>query len=224
MAQGGGDNVKLNLQIVGIVRDNKHAGLRDAAVPTLFRPIQQQDGMTNLFFYMRTYADPSQAISTVRGTMRQLDAKLALDRLGTMDAQIEDDLSNDRLVLLLAVSFGILAAFLAGVGIYGVLAYSTAQRTREIGIRIALGSSRLAISKLVLIDVLQLAGIGIVIALPVAYGLSHLVRSQLYGVSPADAISLVVAVILVAIVALVAALIPAGRAATTDPMQALRTE
>jgi ABC-type antimicrobial peptide transport system permease subunit len=178
----------------------------------------------SLFFYMRTFADPAQAISTVRGTMQQLDAKLALDRLGTVDAQIETDLSNDSLVLLLAVSFGVLAAFLAGVGIYGVLAYSTAQRTREIGIRIALGSSRLAISRLVLSDVLILAGIGVGVALPIAFGLSHFIKSQLYGVSPADAISLVAAVFIVAVVALIAALIPATRAAATDPMDALRTE
>jgi putative ABC transport system permease protein len=156
--------------------------------------------------------------------MQQFDSKLALYKLGTMDEQIEDDLSNDNLVLLLAIAFGALAAFLAGVGLYGVLAYSTAQRTREIGIRIALGSSRLAISRIVLADVLVLAGIGIAVALPAAFGLSHLVRSQLFGVSPADPISLITAVLLVAAVAIIAALVPARRAASVDPTTALRTE
>jgi ABC-type antimicrobial peptide transport system permease subunit len=156
--------------------------------------------------------------------MHQLDAKLALYKLGTMDAQIEEDLSNDRLVLLLAVSFGVLAALLSGVGIYGVLAYSTTQRTREIGIRIALGSSRLAISRIILADVLLLAGLGIVVALPVAFGLTRLIKSQLFGVSPADPMSLVSAVVLVTLVAIIAALIPAQRAATIDPTKALRTE
>ena len=224
MADGGGDHVTLDTQIVGIVRDAKHTGLRDAPTATRYLPIRQGDPAPELFFYLRTYTDPSQATSLVRQTMQNFDGKLALEKLSTMDAQIEEDLSNDRLVLLLAVAFGVLAALLAGIGLYGVLAYSTAQRTREIGIRIALGSSRLAISQIILSDVLSLAGIGIAIAIPVAYGLSHLVRSQLFGVSPADPLVMLAAVILVAIVALMAALIPAGRAAAVDPTEALRNE
>jgi ABC-type antimicrobial peptide transport system permease subunit len=113
---------------------------------------------------------------------------------------------------------------LAGVGIYGVLAYSTAQRTREIGIRMALGSTRAAISRIVLGDVLRLAGLGIVVALPVAYGLSRLLRSQLFGVSPADPVSILCAVLLISAVAFLAALIPAVRAASVNPTEALRTE
>ncbi len=224
MADGGGDKVKLDTQIVGIVRDAKHTGLRDAPIPTRYVPMKQDELSPEVFFYLRTYSDPVQALSMVRQTMQQFDSKLALEKLGTMDAQIDQDLSNDRLVLLLAVAFGALAAVLAGVGLYGVLAYSTAQRTREIGIRIALGSSRLAISQIILTDVLRLAGIGIAVAVPVAYGLSHFLRSQLYGVSPADPVSLIAAVLVVAGVALVAALIPASRAAAIDPTEALRTE
>jgi putative ABC transport system permease protein len=224
LGDGGGDKVNLDVQIVGIVRDIKHTGIRDPALATIFFPIRQQTDPAAMFFYLRTYADPVLAISMVRRNMQQLDAKLALDQLGTMDEQIQDDLSNDNLVMLLAISFGILAALLAGVGLYGVLAYSTAQRTREIGIRMALGSSRLAISRIILADVLMLAGIGIGVALPVSYGLSHLVQSQLFGVSPADPISLLAAVFLVALVALAAALVPASRAAAIDPTEALRTE
>jgi ABC-type antimicrobial peptide transport system permease subunit len=141
-----------------------------------------------------------------------------------MDQQIDDSLSNERMVTLLAVSFGVLATLLAGVGLYGVLAYSTAQRTREIGIRIALGSSRAAVARMVLTDVLTLAGLGILIAVPVAFALSSLLRSQLYGVSPGDPLSLIAAVLVVSAVALLAALIPARRAATLDPVTALRTE
>jgi ABC-type antimicrobial peptide transport system permease subunit len=141
-----------------------------------------------------------------------------------MDAQIDDSLANDRMVALLAVAFGALATVLAGVGLYGVLAYSTAQRTREIGVRIALGSSRAAIARLVLADVLLLAGIGMAVALPCALGLSRLLRSQLYGVSPADPVALASAALLVAAVAVVAALIPARRAALVNPIEALRSE
>ncbi len=104
------------------------------------------------------------------------------------------------------------------------LAYSTSQRTREIGIRIALGSSRIAVAGIVLSDVLRLAALGIVIALPVAFGLSRLLKSQLYGVSPADPLTLTFAVLLIALVALIAALIPATRAASVNPTEALRSE
>jgi ABC-type antimicrobial peptide transport system permease subunit len=141
-----------------------------------------------------------------------------------MDAQIDDSLSNERMVTLLAISFGVLATLLAGVGLYGVLAYSTAQRTREIGIRIALGSSRVAVVRMVLGDLFRLAGAGVLVAIPVAYGMGSLIRSQLFGVTPADPVSLAAAVVLVAVVALVAALVPARRAAQVNPIEALRTE
>jgi ABC-type antimicrobial peptide transport system permease subunit len=224
MTGGGGNNVKLDTEIVGVVRDNKHSGIRDAAVATWFRPIQQQTDPASFYFYLRTYADPAQALSTVRRTVQQFDSKIALYKLRTVDDQVEEDLTSDNLVMLLAISFGILAALLAGVGLYGVLAYSTAQRTREIGIRMALGSSRLAISRIIFADVLVLAGIGIAVALPVSYGLIRLIKSQLFGVSPADPLSLFSAVALVSLIAVAAALIPAHRAATVDPTKALRTE
>jgi ABC-type antimicrobial peptide transport system permease subunit len=141
-----------------------------------------------------------------------------------MDDQIDQNLSNERLIALLAVAFGLLATLLAGVGIYGVLAYTTAQRTREIGIRIALGSTRLGVARIVLSDVLRLAGIGTAVALPVAFGLTRLLHSQLFGVSSADPVTLACAVGLIALVALFAALVPATRAASVNPTEALRTE
>ncbi len=228
MGDGQGNKVKIDTQIVGIVRDTKHEGVRDPGKPTMFQPLKRALQGTRppeqIYFYARTYADPAQSLTLVRRTMQQLDSKLALDSLRTMDDQLANDLSNDRLVMLLALAFGVLAAALAGVGLYGVLAYSTAQRTREIGIRMALGSSRIAVAKIILRDVIVLVGIGIAAALPAALGLSYLLRSQLFGVSPADPLSLATAVLLIAMVALLAALIPARRAAYVDPMRALRTE
>jgi putative ABC transport system permease protein len=224
MANGGGNNVKLDIQIVGIVRDAKHLGIRDDALPTAFYPLRQNPAPGLLSFYVRTFTDPAQALQTVRRTMQQLDPTLALTTLRTMDAQIDDDLANDRMVALLAISFGLLATLLAGVGIYGVLAYSTAQRTREIGIRMALGSTRLGVSRIVLSDVLRLAGIGILVAVPVAIGLSRLLRTQLFGVSSTDPINLISVVLVVAAVALIAAVIPASRAASINPTEALRTD
>ena len=224
--EGGGSKTKLDLQIVGVVRDAHHTDLRGDVVATRFRPLKQSgEGVQPfLYFYVRTYAEPGQALMTVQRVMREVDPALALASLRTMDAQIDDNLSRERLVTLLAVSFGLLAMLMAGVGLYGVLAYSTAQRTREIGIRIALGSTRVAVSRLVLADVLQLAGIGVVLALPVAYGLSSLLKSQLFGVSAADPLTLVSVAVLVSVVAALAAAIPARRAASTNPTEALRTE
>jgi ABC-type antimicrobial peptide transport system permease subunit len=128
------------------------------------------------------------------------------------------------MIALLAVSFGVLATLLAGIGLYGVLAYATAQRTREIGVRMALGSDRCGIVALVLKDVLKLAGISVAIAVPVAIFATRVLKSQLFGVSNADPVVLVLATVLVAVVAVVAAALPARRAANVEPMQALRSE
>ncbi len=224
--EGGGSKTKLDIQIVGVVRDARHTDLRGDVEATMYRPFKQdfERAQPFLYFYVRTYTEPGQALTTVQRVMREVDPALALASLRTMDAQIDDNLSRERLVTLLAVSFGVLAMLMAGVGLYGVLAYSTAQRTREIGIRIALGSTRVAVSRLVLTDVLRLAGLGVVLALPVAYGLSSLLKSQLFGVSAADPLTLVSVAVLVSLVAAFAAAIPARRAASTNPTEALRTE
>ena len=226
MAFNADASTAVDTQIVGIVRDARHTGIREPIVATAFRPFKQtaERPQQFLYFYIRTATDPAQELPTIRATMQHLDPSLAIVTLLTLEGQIDETLTNDRMVTLLATSFGILATFLAGVGLYGVLAYSTAQRTREIGIRIALGSSRLGISGIVLADVLKLAALGIVIALPVAFGLSRLLGSQLFGVSPADPLSLILAVLIIATVALIAALIPATRAASINPTEALRTE
>jgi predicted permease len=224
MASGGGDGVKLDTEIVGVVRDARHGSVREATWPAWFSPLLQSPKTDELIFYVRYYGDSAPILSSVRRVLREAGTGLAPTALRTMDEQIDDNLSNERLIALLAVAFGLLATLLAGVGIYGVLAYTTAQRTREIGIRIALGSTRLSVARIVLSDVLRLAGIGTAIALPVAFGLSKLIHSQLFGVSSADPVTLTCAVALIALVALCAALIPATRAASVNPTEALRTE
>jgi putative ABC transport system permease protein len=224
MANGGGDSVKLDTQIVGVVRDAHHGSLREDTWPAWFRPLLQQPKTDDLNHYLRYYGDATPIISSVRHVLRDAGQGLAPTGLRTMDEQISNSLANESLIALLAVAFGLLATLLAGVGIYGVLAYTTAQRTREIGIRIALGSSRVGVAGIVLSDVLRLAGLGIAVALPVAFGLSKLIGSQLFGVTSADPVTLTCAVALIAIVALIAALIPATRAASVNPTVALRTE
>jgi putative ABC transport system permease protein len=223
VASGGGKKLDY-MTIIGVTRDAKHANLRDAALPTLFTPLKQSKWADQLYLYIRTSTPPEQSFAMVRQAMKQIDPGLAVDELRTMDDQIDTTLSNERMIELLAISFGLLATLLAGVGLYGVLAYSTTQRTREIGIRIALGSSRLGVSRLVLTDVLRLAGVGLAVAIPSSVMLGRLLRSQLFGVSTADPVTLFAVVLLIVLVALVAAIVPARRASSTDPNTALRAE
>src|ERR1039457_3928202 len=180
----GGSREKKDTEIIGVVGDTRHARGRDDIKRTVYRPRFQLDNPSGLVFLVRTWQPPDAALSGIRGAMQQLDSKLALSNLWTMDAQIADDLSVERLIALLAVSFGVLAILLSAIGLYGVLAYATAQRTREIGIRMALGAQRSSVMRLVLQDVLWLAGVSIAVSLPVSLLLARLLRSQLFGVSP----------------------------------------
>ncbi|MBB5341279.1 ABC transporter permease [Tunturiibacter gelidoferens] len=221
----GGDSKKGEyMTIVGVTRDAKHANLRDAALPTLYSPLKQSKFAEQLYVYVRTATPTEQSFAMVRQAMKQIDPGLAVDELRTMEEQIDTTLGNERMIELLAISFGLLATMLAAVGLYGVLAYSMAQRTREIGIRIALGSSRLGVSRLVVVDVLRLAGIGVMVAIPCSVLLGRLLRSQLFGVSSADPLTLVGVILLIAVVAVIAAIVPARRASSVDPTTALRAE
>jgi predicted permease len=227
IARGSGSDAKFDIEVIGVVGDTKHAQMRSEIVPTLYRPFFQDADRPQAGFmqyYVRTWQSPEAAESTIRHTVQQTSPKLVIDTMRTMDEQVADNISSDRLVAMLAVSFGVLATILAAIGLYGVLAYVTAQRTREIGIRMALGAQRFAVMRLVLTDVLWLAGIAIVVTLPVAILLSRTVRSQLYGVSPADPVVLILGTLMIALVAMLSALLPARRAATVEPMKALRTE
>jgi len=177
-----------------------------------------------LAFYVRTWQDPKAAESTIRAAMQTLDSKLVLDAFHTMEEQVESNLSDERVVALLATSFGVLAALLAGIGIYGVLAYATAQRTREIGLRIAMGASRIHVVRLVVQEALWLAGIGIVAGVLLSLLLGRAVRDQLFGVSSYDLATFVAVCSAVTAVVAASALLPARRAAKVDPMVALRYE
>jgi putative ABC transport system permease protein len=192
----------------------------------VFAPyLQTKDvGQLALQFYVRTWQAPQSTEAGIRSAMQRLDSKLVVDTLITMDQQINDNLSTERMIALLAASFGVLATLLSAVGLYGVLAYATVQRTREIGIRIALGASRGAVARMVLSEVARLAGISIAVALPLAFVLGRLIKSQLFGISSADPLTLVVTTLLTGVAALLAAWIPTRRATRVDPMVALRYE
>ena len=220
----GGGQVPIDIEIVGVVKDAKHTGVRQDITRTIFTPYLQRSNPGAMTFYIRTWQAPEAAEATLRRAMQTLDSKLVLDNFRTMQEQIDDILTTERVIAILASSFGILAVLMAAVGLYGVLAYSTAQRTREIGIRIALGAARASVMRMVLVEVLWLAGVSIAIALPASLLLTHAARSQLFGISSSDPLTLVVVTLLVALVALASALLPARRAAKTDPIVALRYE
>jgi predicted permease len=223
LAHGSG-NVKADIEIVGVVKDAKHRGVRQDIKRTVFTPYLQESDPGGMTFYVRTWQSPESAEATIRRAMQALDSKLVLDTFRTMDEQIDDNLTAERVVALLAASFGVLAALMAAIGLYGVLAYSTAQRTSEIGIRMALGASRASVMRVVLVEVLWLTGIAISVALPTSLLLGMAVRSQLFGISSRDPLTLCLATLVVVVVAIASALVPARRAAKIDPIKALRYE
>ncbi len=220
----GAGTVTPDIEIVGVVGDSKHESVRADIRRTTFTPYLQEKDPGAMSYYIRTAQSPERAESTLRQAMQTLDSKLVLDNFRTMEEQIADNLTTERVIAFLAESFGALAALMAAIGLYGVLAYSTAQRTSEIGIRMALGATRALVVRVVLIEVLWLAGLAVVIALPLSLLLGSAVRSQLFGISGSDPLSLVAATLLILLVVVAAASLPARRAAKVDPIVALRYE
>ncbi len=224
IGEGDGAKVKLDTQIIGVTRDTIHRGVGADVRLTAYQPLLQQKQPRGLTYYVRTFTPPEQAMNGIRQTVQGIDSKLVPDTIRTLDSQIDDNISTQRIIALLAVGFGVLATLLAAIGLYGVLAYSTTQRTREIGIRMALGSDRMGVVKLMLFDVLKLAGISILITIPIALLLTRALKSQLYHVSTSDPAVLAAVIVIVATVAFIAAAVPARRAASIDPSKALRAE
>src|SRR5918994_6828032 len=173
---------------------------------------------------IRSAADEGGVPGAARQVVQRLDPNLPIYDMKTMEAQVDESLFLERLVATLSMLFGGLATVLAAVGLYGVMSYTVSRRTREIGIRMALGAARRSVLWMVLREVAVMLVAGIVIGLPVAIALSRFVQSQLYGLSPTDPATLVVASTLLSAVAMLAGYVPARRATRVDPMLALRYE
>jgi predicted permease len=224
IAEGGGDSIKLDTTVVGVVGDVKHQDLRTDMGPAAYRPYAQMEHPIGVQIYARSEGPPETIEPAIRVAMHQLDSTLVVDGLRTMEAQVDSSAADERALAFLAVGFSVLAMVLAAVGLYGVLAYSTEQRTREIGVRLALGSQRSSVVLLVVREMAVIAAIATAIALPSVVALARLFRSQLYGVTTFDPVTLAGAVVLTIGMVAIAAALPARRAATVEPMQALRTE
>ena len=210
--------------IVGVVKDVKHLSVRDPARPTEYIPYLQADKPVGLTYYVRTWQTPHAAENSIRAAIANIDPRLIVSGLSTLDEAIDDDLLQERTIALLAITFGALATLLAGIGLYGILAYSTAQRTREIGIRMALGAKRSTVVRLILREVLMLAAWAVGITIPIALLAARAIRSELFGVSSADPLAYFLGVLVIGVVAAIAGFVPSRRAATVDPARALRTE
>jgi len=222
MALGRG-NRPLDIRIVGLVGDAKYSAVRDPAPPQLFLPYRQEPPGT-LTFYVRTGGDPRALFSAITQIVRRLDATLPVAKLQTMDEQIVENTSLERMLSTLSWAFAGLAIALAAIGLYGVVAYGVAQRTREIGIRIATGASPGHVHRLVLGSVGRMAMVGGVLGCLAALGFARLARFMFFGLDGMDPRVAGGSLAVMAIVVLAAGALPSWRAAGTNPVTALRAE
>lgn len=210
-------------EIVGIVRNAKYRDLREQPLPFIYLPVGQeyQPGMTMM---VRTTSEPSSLVIPLRNEMRMLNKEVPVFAVQTMSDRIGGQLGAERMTAVLLSIFGLVALLLASIGVYGVMAYSVAQRSREIGIRMALGAERVDILRLIVGQGLTLVMIGTGIGLMLALGLTRVLSNQLFGISPTDPLTFGAIVVAMTVVGVFACYLPARRATKVDPLVALRYE
>ena len=222
IARGGSSDVKPDSVIVGVVADISYRGVRDHSEQVFFPLFEHDD--TGATFYIKVRGTPEQAISSIRRLVRQDDPRLPILWFRTLDDQVNRSLSSERLLAALSASFGALALLLSLIGLYGVMSFVVTRRTREIGIRLALGATGSSAIRLVLRDAVVMIGAGMAIALPCVAALGKLIQAQLFGITATDPSTVAAAALLLAAGALAAAFIPAWRASNVSPTDALRLE
>jgi predicted permease len=222
IARGGGSDIKPNSTIVGVVADMSYRGLRDHPEQVFFPLFEHDD--TGATFYIKVRGAPEQAIPSIRRLVQQDDPRLPILWFRTLDDQVNRSLATERMLAALSGSFGALALLLSLVGLYGVMSFVVTRRTREIGIRLALGATGASAIRLVLRDAVVMIAVGMAIALPCVAAIGKLIQSQLFGVTATDPATIASAAVVLAAGALVAAFIPAWRASNVSPTDALRLE
>jgi predicted permease len=214
----GGD---LDTEIVGVVRDSHYSSVRQQPPPLIYRAWRQDNKLGSISFYVRSDLSPKQIVPQLRAVMRSIDADVPLEDLRTMEEQVHSNIRSDELIMRLASAFAVLATILAMMGLYGVMAHGVAQRTREIGIRMALGAAPARICAMVMRELVWILGFGLGVGIPVALASTRLLESRLFGVHGKDATVVACATLLLVITA---AYWPARRASRVDPLNALRCE
>jgi len=224
MSDLGSDAGELDIQIVGIVQDSKYSEVKQVVPPMFFTPYRQEGGIGAMTFYVRTGMDPSPVMRAIPEVLKQLDPNLPVENLKTLQDQVRENVFADRMISTLSATFAALATLLAAVGLYGVLAFSVAQRTREIGLRMALGAAGSTVRGMVLRQVGFMVLIGGGVGIGAALALGRGARTLLYELEGHDPVVLVLAALILSAVALGAGYLPALRASKVDPMKALRYE
>jgi putative ABC transport system permease protein len=218
LVQGGN-----KFEIIGVVADARDQSVRKGAEETVYLP-EKQGQTSGLTLLVRTAGDPQHVIPSLLGIVQSIDSRMPVFSVHTLDMDVEAGLTTERILGYLSTLFAALATLLAGIGLYGVLAYSIARRTREIGIRFAIGAQKSDVASLFARESLTVVLVGLAIGAPVALLSAHALRSLLFGVGAADALTLIVSVFVLALAALLATSIPLWRAARVNPVIALRWE
>jgi predicted permease len=218
------DDEDLDIQIVGLVQNAKYSEVKQEIPPLFFTPYRQDSTVGSMSFYVRTALTPEQLVRTIPAVIRRLDPDLPVEDLKTMPQQVRENVFLDRMISTLSAAFAALATLLAAVGLYGVLAYTVAQRTREIGVRMALGADAGRVRTLVLRQVARMTVVGGVLGIAAALAVGRAAKSLLFELEGHDPIVVVSAAAVLTLVALGAGYLPARRASRVEPMQALRYE
>jgi predicted permease len=224
MSDDGSQSANLDIEIIALAKDAKYSQVKDAVPPLFFRPYLQGERVGSMTFYVRTSGAPEQIIQTIQRLVAGVDSNLPVENLHTMEQQVRDNVFLDRMITTLSAGFAVLATLLAAVGLYGVLAYTVAQRTREIGLRMALGAAPNRVRAMVLRQVGLMTVVGGTIGLIGAVFAGRAAKSILYQMEGHDPLVLAISAVLLTLVALGAGFIPAHRASRVDPMRALRYE
>jgi predicted permease len=223
-APGEGYRSKLDTTIVGVVEDAKYSDVKQKVPPQFFVPYRQARGLGAMHVYVRTSGEIAQAASAIAAVVKRLDPNLPIEELETLPDQVRNNTYLDRMITTLSAAFALLATLLAAVGLYGVLAYTVAQRTREIGLRMALGAAPNRVRGMVLRQVAIMTLVGTLVGLAGALGVGRGVQSILFQMTGADPMVLALSAVALVLVALCAGFIPAHRASRVDPMSALKYE
>jgi len=218
---GGGPGTKLDTEIIGVSANTLYEGPREGVRRQVFVPNWGNQGVA---FYVRAGIGSASAYGALRNEVKKLDASMPVYGLKTLGAQLDETLLTERLIALLSAGFGMLATLLAAIGLYGVMSFTVARRTKEMGVRMALGAQPASVIWLVMKEVLLLLGLGLAVGVPAAIGLGRFVATQLYGIKAGDPWIAGASMLMLIVVATVAGLIPAQRASRIDPILALRYE